>query len=66
MDAIPVPDPDVRTMQEMLEGDVPSPINPPSGCCFCTRCPKATDLCRKQRPEAKDIGNDHIVACHYL
>ena len=62
MDAIPVPDPDVRTMQEMLEGDVPSPINPPSGCCFCTRCPKATDLCRKQRPEAKDIGNDHIVA----
>lgn len=66
LDAIPMADPTIKSMQRMLEGDVPSPINPPVGCCFCSRCPKATELCRKQRPESRNIGSNHMVACHYV
>lgn len=66
LDAIPMADPEIKSMQQMLEGDVPSPINPPVGCCFCSRCPRASELCRKQRPETRDIGGNHMVACHYV
>ena len=62
--AIPVPDPDHPRPAEGLEGDVPSPINPPSGCCFRTRCPYADERCAKEKPVLKDIGNGHMVACH--
>ena len=62
LEAIPIPDPDVPSMSGMLEGDVPSPVNPPKGCCFHTRCKYATDKCRQARPQLKDCGG-HQVAC---
>ncbi|WP_341701877.1 oligopeptide/dipeptide ABC transporter ATP-binding protein [Ferrovibrio sp.] len=65
LSAIPVPVPGVRQQREMLAGDVPSPINPPSGCRFHTRCAFATDLCRKEGPELSGDGTDHQVACHH-
>ncbi len=65
--AIPIPDPEVEEGREriILEGDVPSPINPPNGCRFCTRCPKVMDICRSADPEFKEIENGHKVACHW-
>ncbi|MCP3701114.1 MAG: oligopeptide ABC transporter ATP-binding protein OppF, partial [Aliivibrio sp.] len=62
--AVPIPDPKLERAKviEMLEGDLPSPINPPSGCVFRTRCPQATDACAQTRPELK--GTDvHAVSC---
>jgi oligopeptide/dipeptide ABC transporter ATP-binding protein len=64
LSAVPVPDPDVRKKRIILEGDVPSPLNPPSGCAFHTRCPARKDLCSRERPELTDVGNGHFVACH--
>lgn len=66
LSAIPVPDPRLsRTRRrEILQGDVPSPINPPAGCVFCTRCRYATDQCRAQPPQMTDVGGGHKVACH--
>jgi len=64
LSAVPVPDPDIRKKRIILEGDVPSPLNPPSGCAFHTRCPSKKDLCSRERPELTDVGNDHFVACH--
>ncbi|MCG0239107.1 MAG: dipeptide ABC transporter ATP-binding protein [Firmicutes bacterium] len=64
MSAIPIPDPTVRRERIILEGDVPSPINPPSGCRFHTRCRLAEEICREVEPSLVDIGNDHWVACH--
>jgi oligopeptide/dipeptide ABC transporter ATP-binding protein len=61
--SIPVPDPTVKSRRTMLSGEVPSPVNPPAGCRFHPRCPNATDLCSKQEPELRDIGNKHFVAC---
>jgi len=61
--AIPVPDPDAVQKHIILEGDVPSPINPPSGCIFSTRCPKAMDRCRVEEPKLKDMGGEHSTAC---
>lgn len=61
--AIPVPDPDIGQKRVILAGDVPSPINPPSGCIFSTRCPKAMERCRVEEPRMKDAGNGHEVAC---
>ncbi|MCE7537768.1 murein tripeptide/oligopeptide ABC transporter ATP binding protein OppF [Aliivibrio fischeri] len=64
MSAVPIPDPKLERAKtiEMLEGDLPSPINPPSGCVFRTRCPQATDACAETKPELK--GNDvHAVSC---
>ena len=64
LDAIPVPDPEIPTMHNMLEGDVPSLMNPPTGCCFHTRCPHACEQCSKEKPALRDMGNGHFVACH--
>ena len=63
MDAVPIPDPELHKDREPLGGDVPSPVNPPPGCPFCTRCPKVMDICRQQRPQPADLGG-HIVSCH--
>jgi oligopeptide transport system ATP-binding protein len=66
LSAIPIPDPDVsKSIQRIvLEGDVPSPINPPSGCRFRTRCRYAMDVCSKVEPPLVDIGGGHLSACH--
>jgi len=66
MSAIPIPDPTLKRERIVLQGDIPSPANPPSGCKFHTRCPMATDLCKQQIPEYRDVGNEHFVACHYV
>lgn len=64
LDAIPQIKPDNPRNLEGLEGDVPSPIDPPSGCCFRTRCPYADECCAREKPLLKDIGGGHMVACH--
>lgn len=62
--AIPTPDPEVKTDRIILEGSIPSPANPPSGCKFHTRCAECMEICKTQVPEEKDMGNGHIVRCH--
>ena len=64
MSAIPMPDPTMKRHRIILEGDVPSPVNPPKGCRFLTRCIKAFEPCNQIEPEWKDMGNGHMVACH--
>ena len=67
MSAIPRPDPGVRRQRIVLQGDVPSPVNPPSGCRFHTRCPRAGELgelCRTQEPLMTNVADGHWVACH--
>ena len=64
--AVPVPDPARRMEHIPLEGDVPSPIKPPSGCHFHTRCPFAEARCSQSYPEPTDLGNNHRAACHLL
>ncbi len=66
LSAVPIPDPVVEEKRQriILTGDVPSPVNPPSGCRFHTRCPQAIDVCKEQDPEFYDRGNGHWVACH--
>ncbi len=65
LSAVPVPDPTVKRQRIVLQGDVPSPIHPPMGCHFHTRCPIAQKgLCDRERPELKSVGDGHVVACH--
>jgi oligopeptide transport system ATP-binding protein len=64
LSAVPVPDPTMEKRRIILQGDVPSPINPPSGCHFHTRCPYKEKICEEEVPEFKDIGGNHWVACH--
>ena len=64
LSAIPVPDPRVKKERMILKGDVPSPINPPSGCAFHPRCPHRMDVCDQEAPMLKDIGDHHAVACY--
>ncbi|WP_102272702.1 ABC transporter ATP-binding protein [Cytobacillus massiliigabonensis] len=66
LSAIPIPDPDVEDRRErmILKGELPSPINPPSGCVFKTRCPLAMDACQTVKPEWQEAEADHFVACH--
>jgi oligopeptide/dipeptide ABC transporter ATP-binding protein len=62
--AVPVPDPSVKRQKRVLQGDVPSPINPPSGCHFHTRCPYAVDRCRVETPLLREVKPGQMVACH--
>jgi len=62
--SIPIPDPTVKKRKTVLSGEVPSPVNPPSGCRFHPRCPLATEACTKAEPELMDIGGGHLVACY--
>src|SRR5579871_5482812 len=64
LSAVPVPDPSARRTPMILKGDVPSPINPPSGCRFHTRCPFAFDRCRTEAPEFRPVAEGHWAACH--
>jgi len=66
LSAVPIPDPAIEEKRRriILEGDVPSPANPPKGCHFCTRCPRVMDICREVDPEFRDMGGGHWVACH--
>lgn len=69
LSAIPVPDPDAKKDRIVLKGDVPSPIDPPTGCRFHTRCPFATDLCKKEEPKLRTsqlMKSQHQAACHYM
>jgi oligopeptide/dipeptide ABC transporter ATP-binding protein len=63
--AVPVPDPDYRVRRILLEGDVPSPVNPPPGCTFHPRCRYAKEICSAEVPIFCDLGNEHFVACHF-
>jgi oligopeptide transport system ATP-binding protein len=68
LSAVPIPDPvaDAKRKRIILEGDVPSPVNPPEGCNFNTRCPKAIEICFEQDPEFIEIGGGHRCACHLV
>ena len=67
MSAIPIADPDLSAARKRikLEGEVPSPLNPPSGCPFRTRCPKATETCAMAMPPLKETAPGHFAACHH-
>ncbi|MED1954162.1 dipeptide ABC transporter ATP-binding protein [Brevibacillus centrosporus] len=68
LSAVPIADPDTAEQSERihLQGDVPSPMNPPSGCTFRTRCPYAMSKCAEEKPRLRDMGNGHVVACHLI
>lgn len=65
LSAVPVPDPDYQRERIILKGDVPSPVNPPSGCYFHPRCPYAQPICKEQEPPFTDIGGEHFASCHF-
>jgi len=62
--AVPVPDPTAERIKVVIKGEIPSPVNPPSGCRFHTRCPVVMDVCPKEEPPLIDVGKEHYVACH--
>lgn len=66
LNAIPIPDPTLKTMNEEIQGDVPSPRNPPKGCCFHTRCPFAKPECSEVVPQTREVKPGHFVSCHLL
>jgi oligopeptide transport system ATP-binding protein len=67
LSAVPVPDPDLQRSREriVLPGDPPSPINPPSGCRFHTRCPIAKEICSQEKPAFRQVAEGHYCACHF-
>jgi oligopeptide/dipeptide ABC transporter ATP-binding protein len=62
--AVPVPDPRVKRKKRLLQGDIPSPMNPPPGCAFHTRCPYAEARCRREAPRLQEVAPGHMVSCH--
>lgn len=66
LSAVPIPDPTIKKDRIILRGDIPSPINPPSGCKFNTRCPYCMNICKEITPEFKCIESNHLVACHLV
>ena len=64
LSAISSLDPDAKNLAQKLEGEIPSPTNPPPGCKFQTRCPHAVDICRRDEPQLESVGDEHNVACH--
>ena len=64
LSAVPVPDPTAKKERIILEGSIPSALNPPSGCKFHTRCPKCMDICKEKAPERYQVSDDHYVYCH--
>ncbi len=64
LSAIPIPDPNMKGKRILLKGDIPSPINPPSGCRFHTRCPKCMNICKEKQPNMINLSKNHVVACH--
>jgi len=68
LSALPLPDPETEATRQrvLLDGDVPSPINPPSGCNFSTRCPRATDQCRSEEPLWRPLQDGRYIACHLV
>jgi oligopeptide/dipeptide ABC transporter ATP-binding protein len=65
LSSIPVPNPELKRERIILKGDVPSPINPPKGCRFHTRCPFATEKCKLEEPDLRELDTNHMVSCHY-
>ena len=65
LSAVPIPDPEKKSKRIILQGDLPSPSNPPSGCLFHTRCPHCTEKCKTERPTPVEVAPGHIVKCHY-
>ena len=64
-DHVPVPEPGRRRTRVALTGDIPSPVNPPSGCVFRTRCPRVEAICAERVPEPRAVGPEHVAACHF-
>jgi len=63
--SVPVADPTKKSLRSVIQGEPPSPMNPPSGCRFRTRCPAATDLCAAEEPQLREMGDGNYVACHH-
>jgi len=66
LSAIPIPDPTIKRKRIILNGDIPSPSNPPNGCRFHTRCPYTMERCKIEVPEFREVATDHLVACHLI
>ncbi|OZQ66678.1 peptide ABC transporter substrate-binding protein [Paenibacillus sp. VTT E-133280] len=66
LSAVPIPIPKLKRERIVLKGDIPSPVNPPAGCKFHTRCPYAQEVCKSEIPVFRDAGNNHFVACHLV
>jgi len=64
INAVPTPDPTAERISVVIKGEIPSPVNPPSGCRFHTRCPVVMDICSKEEPQLIKVGKEHFVACH--
>jgi len=64
INAVPIPDPTAERISVVIKGEIPSPVNPPSGCRFHTRCPVVMDICSKEEPQLIKVGKEHFVACH--